>query len=220
MTRLVAFGCSHTYGQALPDVWDHENNKDIWLESDRDKLISSKYAWPQILANKLNIKCDNNGRPGASNKEIWWNIVNYDFQKTDVVIILWSFPYGRHAIITKKELEYFNINENKTFEGKQKCNIYFKYIYDEHDATLDSYLRINHIEMFLKDNIKLIKHYYPGLVTEYDLFKPSWNKVNILEKFPGPIYDKDRAFDGCHPGPESHKAFAMAVYDEIKDEIC
>ena len=81
--RLVAFGCSNTFGQALPDVWDYKKNVSI------SKQGPSKYAWPQVLADKLNLECVNLGTPGASNKEVWFHIVNTEFKKSDIVIILW-----------------------------------------------------------------------------------------------------------------------------------
>mgnify|MGYP003309481114 CR=1 FL=1 len=89
MTRLIAFGCSHTYGQALPDIWDHKKNKEITTQG------PSKYAWPQILSDKLNLECINLGSPGASNKEVWFHIVNTEFKKSDIVI-LW-FQYYNHC---------------------------------------------------------------------------------------------------------------------------
>ena len=49
MNRLVTFGCSHTFGQALPDVWDSKKEEHLFHNG------ASKYAWPQLLANKLNI---------------------------------------------------------------------------------------------------------------------------------------------------------------------
>ena len=62
--RLVAFGCSQTWGSALPDVWGIKENQTI-----HERGVS-KYAWPKLLANKLDVECVNLGIAGASNKEI------------------------------------------------------------------------------------------------------------------------------------------------------
>jgi len=90
MSRLITFGCSHTFGQALPDVWNNIRSG------------PSKYAWPQLLADKLNIECVNLGIPGASNKQIWFRIVKIKFEPNDIVIILWS-SQPRWCIIRKLE---------------------------------------------------------------------------------------------------------------------
>jgi hypothetical protein len=234
MTRLITFGCSHTFGQALPDLWNHKNNKTMTDSENnknwnRDTSSPSKYAWPQLLADKLNFECINCAKIGASNKEIWNIILNTKLYKTDVIVILWTVHYGRYAIVTKEELANLNVSGGSKHPYKKECDIYFKYIYDEFDASLDSYLRINHIENFLKDKV-LVKHYSPVLEREidstntpyntWDFFEPSWNKVNVLEIFPGPVYDLDKALDGSHQGPESHKAFATAIYNEIKNDLC
>ena len=39
--RLVAFGCSQTWGSALPDVWDYKKKQQIYEQG------TSKYAWTQ-----------------------------------------------------------------------------------------------------------------------------------------------------------------------------
>ena len=61
MTKLVAFGCSFTYGTALPDVTDTK---------------CSNMAWPALVAEKMNIEHINLGVPGASNDLILYNILN------------------------------------------------------------------------------------------------------------------------------------------------
>ena len=62
MDRLVAFGCSLTQGQDLPDNYKSQ--------------YPSKFSWPQILANKLNLQCINLGKGGASSKEILYKMIS------------------------------------------------------------------------------------------------------------------------------------------------
>ena len=62
MNRLIAFGCSNTFGQALEDCWDYEKN-DVGE-------YPSKLAWPSVLSKKLDLECHNHALPGASNKLI------------------------------------------------------------------------------------------------------------------------------------------------------
>ena len=157
--RLVAFGCSNTFGQSLPDVWDYEKNEGIFNQG------PSKYAWPQLLADKLNVECINNGIPGASNKEIWYNIVNAEFENDDIIIILWSH-LNRYCLIQKNKImqlgTWMVMDQLRRwcFSQKQReqTKTFFKYFYNEYDMLLDFYLRTNHIQSFLQDKVELVKH--------------------------------------------------------------
>jgi len=59
--RLIAFGCSYTYGAGLEDCFTPPIGHGP---------IPSKFAWPQLVANELNMECINMSSSGASNKEI------------------------------------------------------------------------------------------------------------------------------------------------------
>jgi len=187
--RLVAFGCSFTWGEGLSDVWNKETGKHI-----RNK--HSKLAWPQLLADKLNVKCINNGIPGASNKEIWWKIINFDFIENDIVVIFWTIK--DRITIFKTSKEYIRIrpwNSPRTFD---KSPLFYKHFYEEFDATIDAYFRKDHVEKIL--NLKSILNFHetiPNIVGEHNL---------------------DFALDNTHPGPKSHEAFATKLYNEIKNE--
>jgi len=223
--RLIAFGCSNTFGQGLPDVWDVGKNKGIHNQG------PSKYAWPKLLANKLDIECVNTGVLGASNKEIWWNIINYDFQKTDIIIILWTY-FNRHYIIHEDKK---NISIGAWFENADPTGChpttpiainFFKYLHDEYDMQIDFYLRCNNVQSFLKNNVKLIKHYYPinfgSLVMnirESVIQEPIWNTVKLSNTILGSQNIADVALDHAHPGLATHKYFAEEIYNEIKNEI-
>ena len=227
--RLVAFGCSHTFGQSLPDTWDYKNKQPVTDQG------PSKYAWPQILANKLNIECVNNGVPGASNKEIWYRILEFEFYKHDVVIINWSY-FNRWCIIDDEsdlKLTQFLlggklgiINESVPSEPISiakpiNCKAFFKYVYNYNDIKIDFYLRANHIQTILQSKIKLIKHLRLRSLNEYKIKYPKWNQVKISNinflNFQGEKILK--ALDNRHPGPESHEQFAEEIYNEIKNEI-
>ena len=100
MSRLIAFGCSFTRGTALDDVWDFKNKCSIFPQP-------SKYAWPQLLADKLDIECINLGKGGYSNKAIWHIIVNFDFKPSDIVFIHWSFLDRYHYYKTNDNWLYY-----------------------------------------------------------------------------------------------------------------
>ena len=82
MDRLIAFGCSVTYGIALLDCKkDHFNQNPP----------PSKYAYPQVMANILNLECHNLAVPGASNVKILDMILNFQFEPNDLIIVQWTF---------------------------------------------------------------------------------------------------------------------------------
>ena len=81
--KLVVFGCSFTFGHGLPDCVSEDGTG--------PGTQPSKMAWSNHLKTfgKFH-SLDNKGIPGASNKIILNEIVNYDFNEPTVVIVLWS----------------------------------------------------------------------------------------------------------------------------------
>lgn len=209
--RLITFGCSCTFGQALPDIWDYKKNIPILEQG------PSKYAWPQLLADKLNLECVNLGIPGSSNKEIWYTILNTEFFKDDIVIVMWSF-FDRWCVIKKDELKYIRHQES----------LFFKYFHDDYDMLLDFYLRINHIQFFLQNKVKLLKHtiakenpnhmtlnYNPMEEKNENIYDvPNWNQV-IFSDACLPMNIKPYAMDHNHPGIKAHEFCANKIETEL-----
>ena len=70
--KLVVFGCSFTFGHGLPDCLD--------VNEKGPAKQSVKWLGQTITRNIWKFKSlDNKGIPGASNKIILNEIVNYDF---------------------------------------------------------------------------------------------------------------------------------------------
>ena len=211
MSKLVTFGDSNTLGMALPDIWDHENKVPIFDKG------PSKYSWPQVLADKLKIKCINFGYAAASNKEVWYNIVNTKFEKDDIVIILWP-QRPRWCTIKENIIErigpfVFDKRISVSQEDVLRSEAYLKYLYDEYDNYVDYFMRVNYITMFLENKVKILKHYE----TEKTKMFPSWSttkfsKEGFLEDI---LYKYPKAHDNEHVGIEGNRAFANIVYKEI-----
>ena len=70
MHRLIAFGCSDTYG---------------------DGLEHPSHGWPAILAKEFNLNLINKAIPGASVKRTTFTIQEFDFLRNDQVVILWPY---------------------------------------------------------------------------------------------------------------------------------
>lgn len=68
--RLIAHGCSFTYGEELEDP--------------------SKTSWPALVAKELNIDCNNLAKPGYSNDAIVQDLVKFDPDQDDLVTVGWS----------------------------------------------------------------------------------------------------------------------------------
>ena len=208
--RLVAFGCSFTFGDALPDTWDYEKKK-----LDRNKG-PSKFAWPQLLADKLNIECLNNAHGGASNDDIFELILNFNFQQDDIIIILWTF-ISRISIF-RENGECYRIRKFDAPRTYNKSNTYYKYFYQETDAIRNLSIKANYTQYCLKEKI-LKQSYVQKRLGNFNF--PSWNNVNFFNNdidaflnYKKRLYDE--GLDGVHPGPKSHEAFANNLYLDLK----
>lgn len=163
MDRLVTFGCSYTYGHGLPDcITDHgEAGK-----------IPSKFAWPHLLAKKLDKELYNAGIPGASNKLIMDTVINFPFKPTDTVVILWTY-LSRHCILSHKKLEpgtkldkevrvlpngnlhtFIGTNDNLSLSAR-----YYRLLHNEEDQLIMTNHYISYVRLYLE------KHNIPNLQT-------------------------------------------------------
>jgi hypothetical protein len=204
--RLIAFGCSLTYGHGLPDCWDPVEQQPL------DK--SSSFAWPEVVAKNLNLTCINTSFPGASNKEILFKIQNFNFNPDDIVVILWTFP-GRSCIIQ---------NSNDVIVNNKFDNTVFKRIipnsndhdskgfyisYDDVDALVDSYTRIEYANLYFKS--RGIKAFH--FITEERLVANfSWFTTKLEVTYMSEIKKHlPLALDDQHPGKHAHYKFAEEV---------
>tara|TARA_B100000686_G_scaffold34101_1_gene35666 strand:+ start:401 stop:1135 length:735 start_codon:yes stop_codon:yes gene_type:complete len=183
MTRLITFGDSNTYGIGLPDVWDGPEGGEYgescrWQRAGGLKLTGmfppSQFAWPQVLANKLKIDCINKGIPGSSNKEIWWGIINFKFEPTDIVIVAWSFFDRSYLLGSTHSSHRLSI-----WKDDKLSKLYFKYFHSKQEQFYDFYLRCNHVEFLLNDKVSKLKQ---SNHSEFSLKEvPEFNKVNFIK---------------------------------------
>lgn len=202
MKRLIAFGCSLTYGHGLPDchVAPHYPGP-----------VASKQAWPEIAAQQLNRTCINMATPGSSNKRIWHNIINFKFKKDDIVIILWSYE-ERFAIFKNKDV----VEDIGNWMKYDTPQAYYQYFYNNYDSLMQTKLYVSHANFILKD--KLIPVY--NLTTKKEtanIFKLPGHRVSHIPLY---ICDDYRnsypvALDGRHPGVECNQIFANDVLQYI-----
>lgn len=209
--RLVAFGCSYTYGLGLEDCFVPPNVAG---------KFPSKFAWPQLLANELNVDCINKSRPSSSNKEILDTLLQFDFDSNDIVLIMWSFT-NRWCTINElnkyTQISQYNISTMKEFE-------LFDTVFTEYDLYLDLIYRSNFAKLFL-DNKNIFNYHLTVnpkmLLTLSDVVK-KWNNVKFSDTnldefrliFPPAL---DAEYGTPHPGIEAHRLVAMELYKELSD---
>jgi len=202
MSRLIAFGCSCTYGNGLEDC----------LTTNTLNPFPSNLAWPKLLADKLSLECVNKGHSGFSNKRIWHKILNFDYKKDDVVLVLWTNK-ERFTVLDKKDQKTKDIG---VWKEDPLSKWYYKMCYNDYDHLVDANLRISHSATFL-DNLNIQN--YHMFVQEIDkCFIPQTSNtlpIPVFSEFAEPY---GLAPDNLHPSKEAHKKYTDLIYKAIKDE--
>lgn len=209
MSRLVAFGCSNTYGQGLPDCHIFDKNKGQFVEATKP----SKHAWPRILGYLLKKDVVNQGVCGASNRRIWHEIVNFDYRPDDLVICHWSL-INRYAVIYKDK-QPFNLglwDSPNPVLGKPYVN-FITAVNDDYDRMIESTTFIDHANLFLKQRVSSIYNIVFNPLEFEDL--PDW--VNFEFDLEAAYYNGmfPRALDNSHTGLEGHRMLANDLYKKI-----
>lgn len=175
---IIAFGCSNTYGTSL----DNPETE----------------SWPYHL------NAVNKGIPGASNLQILWNILNYNFNPDDVVITMWTIV-NRDYMFPDTQLGVWQTTDL----AKDWINVQ-----NEYDSIVKSWLYIDYANLYLQS--KQIKSY--NFAVDYDLLnkhKPKHINTTLLDAKVDRYKFLDRAKDKMHPGPKAHKN----ISDRIKTFI-
>lgn len=207
--RLLAFGCSYTYGQGLSDCWDSE------------KLnygpTPSKLAWPNLVGEQLDCEVYNYGIPGASNKHIWHTILNTEFQKSDIVIVLWSYSQ-RHCFFKNdnsiQRMLFSDIGRKYRFENRKwkpdaflETKFYYENFYSELDSIIESVNKINHVNYYLKS--QGIKSYHFSVEDTLAKNDMKWNETKITHiSFD---YTLGLALDKMHPSEAGQKRISQDI---------
>jgi len=203
--RLVAFGCSHTYGFGLEDCYEGKNKKD-------PGMYASNHAWPAVLSNLLNLENVNMSAPGASNKEIWYEIVNFNFKPTDLVFVMWT-SFSRWCTLKSDYLSRIG-----TWTKGKSTKAFFRYFYDSNDQNIDLNLRISHTKYHLY-NLG-IKNYQLNY-KERDFIPCTFTQDHPIVPLYFRFYEQTYplAYDKTHAGKLAHRKFAENLYDEMKKNI-
>lgn len=191
MKRLVTFGCSLTYGQ-------HLDNRE-------------EQCWPAQLSKMLNIEMLNVSKPGASNKEIMYNILNFDFQEDDICIILWTNPH--RWIIFNEDSE----TSLGAWQNTKQSMAFVEHFWNEYDMGLDVLEKSSHVQLRL-DKLNIPVYHTISLLNFITTIpEQSWSIANWLDIDFQTIRDSHpKANDNSHPGPEAYKEFAGILLERMK----
>jgi hypothetical protein len=200
MPRLVAFGDSYTFGDALPDCWP------VTVET-----AASNYAWPKLLSDKLGYDCVNLAKGGNSNLEILWKMMNTNFLNDDLILIAWT-PHVFRSIFTEFKTSG-ELSRIDPFDDRYKTLVllsnptpYYSFT-TGYDRYIKDYLIMQHGGLYLKNkNVKFYNidiHAHNTIPIEID------NLLSIQMNCP------DLGLDKKHPGVKSQQIFSNKMYDMI-----
>jgi hypothetical protein len=200
-SRLIAFGCSYTYGQFLA----YTN--------------PSELAWPSRLGNLLGLDVVNKGKAGASNLEILHNILSFPFAKDDIAVIGWTHVNRDYIFGKNMHTSIGPWSDHSILEPWVQTH-------SDYDLSVRSGLYIHYAELFLESlNIKQYHFQAIGSATVVDKIinaftqiKPVYTnklKHQIKQRI---LYKKDLALDNEHPGVEAHADAAMKLYKIINEK--
>jgi hypothetical protein len=206
MKKLITFGCSFTYGHGLPDCL-HKNG-----HGPLD--YPSKMGWPSMLGNHLNLTVINKSVPGASNLEILYHLLNFNFSNDDTVVIMWTFPF-RDLFFERTFKNWLNnktYTQLKIFLQKSRWRKLWIPDGDERDYAIRSWIYMHHASLLLKS--KNLKHlHYLAIPLDLICHKPDYIEIENLCTDGFTMVDK--AADNLHPGIESNKLTAEKILDEL-----
>jgi len=195
-----------TAGAALYDVWDFEKNKN------HSEITISKYAWPQILADKMKLTCINLAKGGASNKEIYHTaLTTPDITSGDTVIVQWT--YSERWCIIKDD----HIDQLGPWIETPSAVAYYTHIHTDTDSYIENEMRKAHIDLHFKNlgikvyHLKLTKKWPSSSIT---YLKP--HILDIQEEYKTGANDKNLALGRQgHPCAKAHYYQADMIHQEI-----
>ena len=200
----MVFGCSFSYGQALPDCH---------IEPRTPGPNPSEFSWVNLLGKDMGLEVVNLSHPGSSNLRILNTILNSEIRQDDLVIVQWSFMQ-RSLLFMQDKLQDIGSWVEKNITQK------FYSVHDIDDLYYQTLLHIHHADLYLKEICNNTHHF----VISYDEAhrrllknKPMWfnvkyNPINFY------FVKKDKALDTTHPGLINHQIAAKYIKSQILKE--
>jgi lysophospholipase L1-like esterase len=211
MKTIFAFGDSYTYGHGLEDCWVKQGH------DYRVGPMHSQYSWPSLLAKDLVYDLKNYSNPGSSNLAILHKILNTNFDKDSICIVMWSYP-NRDMIFNKDYVPNKELFVKKTDTINNIIHVgnwieselskIWMLTHNDTDLIMRSWYHIHHANLYLA-SLK-IPHY--NLFVHYPMLKdyhPAYVKIPFKDIKVDHFIDK--ALDGNHPGPMTQQRIAKDI---------
>lgn len=211
--RIIAFGCSYTFGHGLSDCFQTKNFE--------PGPSPSQLAWPQLVANSLGWECVNLGVCGAGNKQISHIAHRFEFGSRDVAVFLWSYIH-RHCIIDPLHPDHDVWYEQKgsvhpSVQSKED-RMWLKHFYREEDAVWEYNQRQDWIWRFLRDKGIPSYHMSAGIRKGSRLLE--FNQAEQLDvDFLAIIKRHGRALDGVHPDHLAQQELADSIIKQLSVKL-
>jgi hypothetical protein len=191
--RIVAVGCSYVLGKALPQpALFHE------LFAERLRLESGKKAvvW-------------NLGRGGVSNDYIS-RLLYLAIPQLNPHLVLINFTHGarREYLSVQNQPMSYNPSFVPSDEVSKSIFDHLAALNSPFDDQLNFFKNYKAVEFLLAGRPWLFSHIRPQ---EFEPVTPYMN----LSRYAGHLLTIDRARDGGHPGPESHRRLAGLYWEKF-----
>lgn len=220
MSRIIAVGCSFTYGHCL-------HTEDV------RPVAASPQAWPGLVAQHFNRECVNLSWPGSNPRYCAARILDFDFKSDDVVLILWPNIHRNwivtdwHAWRERNWRDEFH-REPDLAVGSQfwtpVCKDYQRWwkrgYSNTSDRACDAWMAKHLVRLHLKDlGLDCVEYDVPAYDLDKNISIPDRFVTDWITEFPHwhQLY-VDRAQDGMHPGFKAHKNFAKRWIKTIKQQ--
>jgi lysophospholipase L1-like esterase len=202
--RLIAFGDSWTAGHGVENDVQY---KEIATPPLFVSKLREQNSWPRWVAEKFDIPFVNNGECGFGNhyilKKVEDCVENNFIEKTDIVIVVFSYPYRY-----EKYNEYNVVELYERFENvlKDYNHYYFNAFYPIFNDLTE---RINLPNYFINPYSSLS---YILQVAELE------KKENVWEYGSKMVWNDKKNFNegDYHPNLNGYKIISDYIYEEIK----
>lgn len=207
LKMLWTFGCSHTQGHGLPDCIG-ENNQPL--------NKTSKFSWPNHLAELLNEQLTNIAHAGVGTKCVWNNFVNAPIKPGSIAVIMWPCWESRIDILADPQQPVnhaANIIPIRNWQPEDEQ--YFNNYYSAYDQWVQWHLYMTHAYLHSQiKRIQLIQCVYNPY--ESDFATPEFSDFKLSATFFGDhkYCELPRALDNSHHGEQAHIEFAQDLFRE------
>lgn len=224
MQNLFTFGCSNTFGMALPDRGEQdlvipETFESVPEHTDTKTLHGSKFAWGQVLADRLDMNCVNRGVVGAGIKETLWHFDRtYSVIKPkDIVCFLWPSLW-RYNLLQETDIRHGRqwVNDHYGIFAKEN---WFK-IFNPYDSAFTTHAHIQYVHLLLKEMNVQSCHMFsdeddlneiPDFYTDVNIITDTnFNKIRNVHGKTGLDNGND-----MHGGVQTHEVIADAFYQQL-----